>query len=376
MPLSRRKFLELGTLTAGGTAATSLFGLSLAMAQPHAAMQAASGEILLNSNENPYGAFPSARKAMMDSISITNRYPDDQFDLLWAALARLHGCKTEEITLGCGSTDILRMAAQAFCGPSKPLVMAVPSFEALGMYAARNDTPVSKIPLRADYAHDLEQMLAKAKQGAGLIYVCNPNNPTGSLTSRKAIEELIAGLPPDAYVLIDEAYHHFVRPPADYVSFADRRVADPRVIVARTFSKIYGMAGLRLGYAVGAKQTIEKLSASHVYDNPNCIGVRAAVAALADTKALDQAIRQAVRDREQFNREAAARSLKTIPSHANFVMLDALRPTRAVIDHFKARRIRIGRPFPPFDTHVRISLGTPAEMKQFWQVWDEMPAIS
>jgi histidinol-phosphate aminotransferase len=377
MPLSRRKFLELSSITAGVTAATSLLDLpALAMAEPRGGVKVAASEILLNSNENPYGAFPSVRKAMVDAVSISNRYPDYEFDALWESLAKLHGCKTEEITLGAGSTDILRMAAVAFCSPAKPLVMGVPTFEALGMYAARNGTPSIKVPLRADYAHDLEQMLAKAKQSAGLVYICNPNNPTGSLTPRKEIEQLISELPAETYVLIDEAYHHFVQQPADYVSFADKRVSDPRVIVARTFSKIYGMAGLRLGYAVGAKETIERLSASYVYDNPNCIAARAGVAALADRAALAEAIRRAVRDREQFNREASARGLKSIPSHANFVMLDAGRPTQTVIDHFKAHHVLIGRPFPPLDTHVRISLGTPPEMKQFWSVWDMLPKLS
>ena len=373
MPLSRRKFLELGTVAAGVTAASSILNMpGFAMPEPQRSVKVGR-EILLNSNENPYGAFPSVRKAMVDAISVSNRYPDYEFDALWDSLAKLHGCKAEEITLGCGSTDILRMAAVAFCSPHNSLVMAHPTFEALGMYAARTGTPNVKVPLRSDYSHDLEQMLAKAKQGAGLVYICNPNNPTGSITPRKEIEHFITELPQETYVLIDEAYHHFVQPRADYVSFADRRVADPRIIVARTFSKIYGMAGLRLGYAVGTKDTIEKLSASHVYDNPNCIAARAGAAALADSASLDDAIRRTLRDRDEFNREAKTRRLETISSHANFVMLNAARPTRAVIDHFKSHRILIGRPFPPFDTQVRVSLGTPAEMKQFWQVWDQMP---
>src|SRR5262245_5626553 len=341
MPLSRRSFLELGSITAGVSAATSLLDLpAFAVPEPARGVKL-TREILLNSNENPYGAFPSVRKAMVDAVSVSNRYPDYEFDALWDSLAKLHGCKTEEITLGCGSTDVLRMAAVAFCSPHNPLVMAHPTFEALGMYAARTGTTSIKVPLRPDYGHDLEQMLEKAKQGAGLVYICNPNNPTGSITARKQIEQFIAELPQDTYVLIDEAYHHFVQPSADYVSFADKRVADPRVIVARTFSKIYGMAGLRLGYAVGAKETIEKLSASHVYDNPNCIAARAGAAAVADKAGLDEAVRAALRDREQFNREAKTRGLETIPSQANFVMLNSARPTRVVIDHFKSHRILI-----------------------------------
>jgi histidinol-phosphate aminotransferase len=374
MPLSRRKFLELSTIATSVTAAGVLHFPELAFAKSPRS-SAIGGAILLNSNENPYGAFPSVRQAMVDAIAITNRYPDYEFDALWEGLAALHKIKTEEITLGCGSTDILRMAANAFCDRNKPLVTAAPTFEALSMYAARNGTETIKVPLRSDFAHDLEQMLAKAKS-AGLVYICNPNNPTGSLTGRKEIEQFLSGLPPETYVLIDEAYHHFVTAPADYISFIDRRAENPRVIVARTFSKIYGMAGLRLGYAVGTKETIERLSASYVYDNPNCIAARAGTAALADKKALDAAIRRSVADREEFHRQAAARGLRSIPSHTNFVMVDSARPTRTVIEHFKARNIRIGRPFPPFDTHVRVSLGTPAEMKQFWQVWDMLPAVN
>lgn len=376
MPLSRRRFLELSTIAAGATAATTVLNLpDLAMAQPRRRAKV-SGEILLSSNENAYGAFPTVRQAMVDAIAVTNRYPDDEFTALWQGLANKHGVKTDEITLGCGSTDILRMAAEAFCGRTKPLIVAAPTFEALGLYAARNGTEVIKVPLRADFAHDLEAMLARAKQGAGLVYVCNPNNPTGSITPRKQIEQFVRELPEATYVLIDEAYHDFVTAPADYASFIDQPVEDPRIIVARTFSKIYGMAGLRLGYAVSAKQTIERLSASHVFDHPNCIAARAGAVALADKRGLGEAIRRAIQDREEFNRQAAARKLTAIPSHANFVMLDALRPTRAVIDHFRARNIRIGRPFPPYDTHVRISLGTPPEMKQFWQAWDTLPAVS
>jgi len=374
MSLSRRKFLELSGITAGATAAATMLEFpQLAFAEPPRWAAPAGGAVLLNSNENAYGAFPSVRQAMVDAIAIHNRYPDYQFDALWEGLAALHKVKTEEITLGCGSNDILRMASNAFCGRGKPLVTAVPTFEALAMYAARSGTEVIKVPLRADFAHDLEPMLAKAKQGAGLVYICNPNNPTASLTPRKEIDRFLRELPPETYVLIDEAYHHFVTAPADYASFIDRRVEDPRVIVARTFSKIYGMAGLRLGYAVGAKATIDKLSETHVFDNPNCIAARAGTAAVTDKKALDSAIRRAVADREEFNRQATARGLKFIPSHANFVMVDAARPTPVVIEHFKQRNILIGRPFPPFDTYVRISLGTPAEMKQFWQVWDMQP---
>jgi histidinol-phosphate aminotransferase len=213
---------------------------------------------------------------------------------------------------------------------------------------------------------------AVKKQPADLIYICNPNNPTGSITPRTEIEKFLQQLPAETLVLIDEAYHHFVSPEVDYRSFADHRIDDHRVIVARTFSKVYGMAGLRVGYSVSQPETNRKLSRFIVFDNPNCIAARAAVAALKDERALQQATGRIIADRQEFIRQAQARKLKMIPSQANFVMIETGRPIRQVIDHFNQHTVRIGRPFPPYDLYARISLGTPAEMQEFWRIFDAM----
>jgi histidinol-phosphate aminotransferase len=216
-------------------------------------------------------------------------------------------------------------------------------------------------------------MLAAAEKDAGLVYICNPNNPTGSITPRRTIENFLRELPKDVYVLMDEAYHDFVSVAADYISFIDHPVDPDRVIVARTFSKIYGMAGLRLGYAVTSAKTAKLIAAHRQEDSANIFALRCGARALDDADEREAAIRRNANDRDTFMREAAKRKVITIPSWTNFVMINTLRPVRTVIDHFATNNIRIGRPFPPMDTFARISLGTPEQMKQFWAAWDKLP---
>ncbi len=368
MALSRRGFLgTIGT----GAAAVAVARVPLAdfaWAEPPR-IKTTGGPLLLNSNENPYGAFPSVHKALTDAQAICNRYPWHEVERLAEQLAARHRVKQEQIVLGYGSVDILRMAGEAFCGPNKPLVQASPTFEALAMYVKRRGAEIVAVPLGADYGHDLGAMLKPARN-AGLVYICNPNNPTGSITGRKQIEEFLSQLGSDGpFVLVDEAYHHFADSP-DYVSFLDRPVDHPRLIVTRTFSKIYGMAGLRLGYSVSSKEIAEKLEGFSVFDSPSAPASLAGLAALADESTERAMARRVVGDRAEFMRQAAARKLHVIPSQANFVMVETGRPVKHVIEHFKQRNILIGRPFPPMDTYARISLSTPEDMQVFWKTWD------
>jgi len=171
---------------------------------------------------------------------------------------------------------------------------------------------------------------------------------------------------------MDEAYHDFVPVSADYISFLQTPVDMDRVVVARTFSKIYGMAGLRLGYGVASAKTMKLLAQHKLDDSANIFALRAAQISLEHDDEHEIAVRRNGFDRDEFMRQAATRKLHAIPSWTNFVMMNAQRPVRAVIDHFKKNNIRIGRPFPPMDTFVRISLGKPEEMKAFWQVWDRL----
>jgi histidinol-phosphate aminotransferase len=375
MAVSRRGFLR--TLTAGSIAGTlsAWPGITSATASSLTARpeRDREGYLLLDSNENAYG--PSARVVAVaqESLSRANRYPDREYDALTDDISRLHNVDTKRVLLGCGSTDILRLSAAASLGPGKRVVMAAPTFEDLAMYSHAIGAEVIPVPLTPTFAHDLDSMRAHIDGTVTLVYICNPNNPTGSITPRADIETFISKLPSTVYVLIDEAYHHYVNASARYVSFLDRPVESERVIVLRTFSKIHAMAGLRLGYAVADARLVEKMQSYRTDVDLNCVAVAAGRAALADTESVRNFAKRNTDDRQEFFNQAMARMLKPIDSHANFVMMDAHQPADDVIAHFLKNKVRIGRHFPPLTRHIRVSLGTPSAMNEFWRVWDLLP---
>jgi histidinol-phosphate aminotransferase len=372
--ISRRSLFKAAGFTAA-VAATSGFPDSLLTWAEPLREQSPGGPILLNSNENAYGPFPSVL-AMPSPFRDANRYPDFSVEQLVKRLAKTHNVNADQIIIGCGSTEILKLAVSAFTGPGKKLVMATPTFEAVGFYANATKADVVKVPLAASYAHALVAMGIEAQKDPGLVYICNPNNPTGSVTPRRSLESFIRELPKNCYVLMDEAYHDFVTVSADYASFIESSVHDDRVIVARTFSKIFGMAGLRLGYAVASPATAKLLRVHQQQDSINIFALRCGATSLDDPDERQIAATRNNNDREAFMHEASVRKITAIPSWTNFVMINSLRPVKTVIEHFNQNNIRIGRPFPPMDTFARISLGKPDQMKAFWAAWDKLPKLA
>ena len=373
MSVTRRNFLRnvgIGAAAAGAVTALPL-GETLLFAEPPRAARPG-GPIQLNSNENAYGAFPSVHAAMQRALEECNRYPED--DHFCERVAALHKVNVEQVLAGCGSGEILKIAASAFTGPGKKLVQASPTFEALGAYARSVGAEVVRVPLDKNYAHDLDAMLAACGPDTGLVYICNPNNPTASLTPRSDLETFLRKLPPHVTVLMDEAYHHFVESP-DYASFLDRPVDDERLLVARTFSKVYGLAGARLGYSVAPLKVTQVMRPHRLFDSGNQMVLHGAMAALEDSAAMHAAVQRNARDREEFLRQARGRKIPVVPSQANFLMVHTGRPARDGIAHFRQHNIAVGRPFPPMETYLRVSLGRPAEMQAFWKAWDEMPRI-
>lgn len=325
------------------------------------ARSAPGAPILLNSNENPHGPSPAAMRAVRDQLAEVFRYPDDAETELAAAIAKLHGVTTGEVLLGNGSSDILRLAAFAFPGK---LVTATPTFEALWTHARDR---IVRVPLDAAHAHDLDAMLGAASNAA-LLYVCNPNNPTATITPKRAVRELLDAAPPTLAVLVDEAYFHYVES-ADYESVAPLIATKPNLIVARTFSKIYAMAGLRCGYALAQRATIEKLRAQQAWNAMNLLGVVAATASLGDA-AYVAASRKRNHDTRAFvTTELDRLGYRTLPSEANFIMIDLRREVTPVIAAFRERGVRVGRLFPAMPRHLRVTIGTPAEMQRFVDVF-------
>ena len=386
MSISRRNLLRnIGVGAVVGAAAPALRGLPLTPAMESAllgnyvsAAQSAVGAtarkpILLDRNENPYGPSEKVLSVLRESAVTGNRYPRTEYDALTDKLAALHHVKHEQIVLGCGSSEILCMAALTFLKPGKKLVQAAPTFPALGKLAQSAGAEVVDVPLNKRYEHDLGVMLDHARSSTGLVYIVNPNNPTGTITPRKDIEAFISKLPSNVTVLIDEAYHHFVTPGAAYESFLDRPVDDPRIIASRTFSKIYGLAGMRIGYAVATSEISKRLAASFPRWSVSVVSARGASAALDDVDYVRLGVKRNTDDRQEFFNQVNARMLRAIDSQTNFVMVNPMRPPDEVIKHLKENNIRIGPKFPILDKYIRVSLGTSDEMQAFWRVWDLMP---
>ena len=330
--------------------------------------------IFLDHNENAYGPSEKVRAALVEAPPLANRYPRDEYPALRNKLAALYSVQEDHILLACGSSEILRVAASALLASGKRLVQALPTYSTLGKFARELGADVVEVPLTKLYEHDLDSMLKRVDARTSLVYICNPNNPTATLTVRKDLDTFIRRLPDHVHVLIDEAYSDFVSPHAGYASFLDSPIDDPRVVVCRTFSKVYGLAGMRVGYAVGSPDTLKRLGASQLRYGVSTIAAKAALTAVEDAEYVRTAIKRNADDRQEFMNQVNIRMLRAIDSHANFALLNPLRPTDAVLDHLKQNNIFVAPLIPTMDQYIRISFGVPEEMREFWKVMDQLPA--
>jgi histidinol-phosphate aminotransferase len=377
--LSRRSFARLLGLVGAGLGSGLATGT---LAPREARAQAPAGapapvrmnpeELLrLSANENPYGPCPAAFTALREAASRSFRYPDAELDGLTEAVAQSHGLPPEQVVLGAGSSEILKLAAAAFTAPDRAVVVAEPTFEAIVFYARATGAPVVKVPLTADHRHDLAKMAAVPK--AGIVYLCNPNNPTASLTPKGEVRAFLKALPPTTAVLVDEAYFHYVESP-DYESVLPLLGEHPNLIVARTFSKIHGMAGLRCGYGVAQKETALRLRLHQAFDSLSLPALVAARASLGDPAHLERS--------RQLNREVRGRvcsaldgmGLRYIPSSANFMMIDLGREMEPVRAALRARKVDAGRRFPAMPHHLRVTIGTGDEMDRFLAAFKQVMA--
>ena len=356
MPLSRRAFAQL----LGTGAAAAALRPRLVYAAPQNGR--ANGIVRLSANENPYGPSPAAVAAMRDAFGESSRYPDGEIELLTADVAKLHGVGTDCVILGDGSSEILKLVAATCTSPSRKLVMASPTFEAIAHHAKTTGAEIVNVPLDAAYAHDVEKMGAVADAGA--IYICNPNNPTGTITTAAALRSFIESSNPSTVILVDEAYHHYASSP-NYESVIPMVKTRPNLIVARTFSKIYGMAGLRAGYAVAQPDVIKKLDAQKAWDTMNLMALVAARASLADAAHVAEGRKRNADTKRELVARLDRLGYKVVPSETNFVMIDLRREVKPVIGALRERRVQVGRLFPAMPHHLRVTIGTPEEMDRF-----------
>ena len=361
--LSRRSFSKL----AGAGVAVAALG---SVSRINASSVSTANVVRLSSNENPYGPSPAALKAMTDGFSLAWRYPDEHADVLAEELASMHGVPVEQVLLGDGSGEILKLCAAAFTGRDKKIVIANPTFEAIARHAGVANAEAVKVDLTPDYSHDLKKMLAAAN-GAGLVYICNPNNPTASLTHKSELSDFLAKLSPATMVLVDEAYHHYVES-GDYESVIPLVKQYPNLIVARTFSKIYGMAGLRCGYCVTQRANIARLRTHQIFDSVNIMALVAALASVKDAEQVTRGRKLNAEVKKSVCAELDTLGYRYIPSHANFMMIDLRREVRPVIGALRTRGVAVGRPFPPLPNFLRVTIGTAAEMKVFLTAFKEV----
>ena len=367
--LSRRGFTKL--LGAGAAYAALRPALGLSESTPKRTDTKSSDVVRLSSNENPYGPSPAALTAMTAAFPLAWKYPDEKQDELVDTLAKLNGVAKENILIGAGSGEILKVSVAAFTSPEKKLVVGDPTFEACAGHAKASGAEAVKVKLNASYAHDLPKMLDVPQ--AGLHYVCNPNNPTASITPKAELRGYLAKAPRETMILVDEAYHHFVEG-ADYESVIPLVKDFPNLIVARTFSKVYGMAGLRCGYCVAQPDKIELMRAQQSWDSISIMAIVAALASLQDNAQVENGRKNNSEVRKYVCGELDKLKFTYIPSQANFMMIDMRREVKPLIAGFKDRKVQVGRLFPPLPNHMRVTIGTKPQMERFLTVFKELTA--
>jgi len=386
--LTRRRFVRTAAAGAAGALTASWIG---ARGREHAIWSGFEtslgavepGQIVLASNENPLGPGHMVLEAVEAAFGPDGRkpgrYSGAAHDLI-DAIARKQRVKPENIVLGCGSTQVLRSATHLFTAADKPLVGTIPTYEECAGYAQMMGRPVNPVPLDASFKIDLSRTLDAAK-GAGLIFFCNPNNPTATYVGARAARDFIAAVnrvSPETTILVDEAYFDYVTD-ADHDTHIPVAVENPRVVVARTFSKAYGMAGLRLGYAVGHADTIKKMAdwdAGTGVTSLNVLALQAGIVAIQQDAAVIARERARNREVRDFTLKwFADRGMKATDAQANFMFVEIGRPAKQFRDACARHGVLVARDFPPFEkTHCRLSFGTMDEMKRAVAVFEQVLA--
>lgn len=325
--------------------------------------------VWLNANENPAGPPASVLKAMADMLPYSNRYHYQEFSSFYTKLAHSEDLDAGQILVGAGSSEPLHAAVEAFTSPTQPMISIAPTYEGPPEVARALGRRVVTVPVTSGYYADVHKLVAEAeKAGGGLIYLCNPNNPTSAVTPKADMAWMVSNLPPNTILLIDEAYIHFADTP-DAESALGYVRQGKNVVVTRTFSKIYGMAGLRAGFACARPDLIARMAPfrNNVISIVTAQGV---LAALGESKTLlPERKAKLVRTRVELCGWLKQKGLKYIDPQANFMMIDVGRDVRQMGSAMAQRGVAVGRPFPPLDHMLRVTIGTDQEMAKFREVF-------
>lgn len=326
----------------------------------------------LSSNENPFGPSQRTLDAMTHAFKYAMRYgyPDND---VTQKIADAHGVGTENIALGAGSSETLEMVGLAYLGHNKKVVGVQPTYLTVFATATGIDADAIMLPLKSDYTQDVEMIVDAAKRNyrdLGLVYLCNPNNPTGAPMTASEVAYVVENVPEDVPILIDEAYHHFVEDPAYEESIKYVREGR-RVVIARTFSKLYGLAGVRIGFGIAPPEMIQEMQ-PYTTGTVSALARYAAVAAMEDTESQRTVLDHNRRWRERTISELASLGYESIPSSTNFFMVDLRRRVAPVRQAFLDRKVAVGRDFPPMLNHLRVSIGSDEEMGRFMNAFEDV----
>jgi histidinol-phosphate aminotransferase len=355
MDLSRRELLTASALL---------------MASPKAALSAAvapnSQPIILCWNENPYGPSPAARAVLNGTIPVSCRYPDEEIEQLTAVLAKKEGMSADQIVLGTGSGELLCALGFLHGRDGGEIIAAEPTYAELTNYAKNAGAQLKFVPVNKQLEHNLAAMRAAVSPNTRAVYICNPNNPTGTAISAASIRSFVGSLPDSVTTIVDEAYLDFAD--TDGVqTVTDLVTAGKRVVVLRTFSKIHGMAGVRCGYGI-ARPDLAAQMATVKMSSANIFAMRAARASLGDTAFLADTRSRIIASRKRIIHELQRLGLAYAHPQTNFVFFDTGAPLARFDQFMKSRHILVGRPFPPYDNWCRITVGTEPETDAFVRV--------
>ena len=380
LDLSRRHFVG------GVTSALGLLTLKPGSAVPQEVVRTARVPVnadeydslaKLANNENPYGPPESVMKAMIDAMKYANRYgyPDGG---ITAEIARHHGVERDNVMLGAGSGEILDVVCTTLLQDDRKIVSADVSYDVLFQHVTALKADQIKVPLLPDFRQDIPAMIAAVKanyRDVGMVYLCSPNNPTGRIVTKQEVAQLLDGIPSDVPVLIDEAYFHFVDDP-NYATSVPYVLEGRQVIVARTFSKIAALAGMRLGYAIAPKGLLRRMQ-PYLVGSINAIVKWGGVAALKDTESRAWVKKTTLALRAKATADLVAHGYPVVPSDANFFLVNLRRPVVPVIAEFRKKGVLVGRPFAGLPEHVRVSVGSADEMTRFTTAFKEiLPAAT
>jgi len=332
--------------------------------------------VYLNANEFPDGPPPAAIQAMQRVIGESNRYHYSEFADFYKAIAQSEKLDAEQVLIGAGSSEVLHCAIESFTSPTKPFVTGWPTFEAMPEMTAALGHAVVKIPLNANHSPDVKKLAAEAdKAGGGIIHICNPNNPTASIVPKQDIAWLVSNLPKNTYLLMDEAYYHFNTSPETESALKYVREGKPNVLVSRTFSKIYGMAGLRVGFIAGPPEAIKRM-AQFRNNVISIVTARAVLAAFDLGPAfIDERREKNARIRTETTAWLKSKNIKFIEPQGNFMMVDVQRNVSEVSPLLLAKGVAVGRLFPAYPNMMRVTVGTAPEMSKFRNVLAEVMGV-